>query len=289
MPSHKSSTHNHSSSSSRMADSFAGTSPRAQPANSFSLGHRPTGWLERRRARGGGRSQLSPAHRQLFSVSCKLEDVQNYEELKRTVQSTPSELESAINGHLQGISKIKKDIQNQLGEQLGDLFTGKQLADVKIVCEGQTFDCHQAILAARSPVFMAMFQSNMKEKETKKVSIDDFKAEVVSEMLNFIYTGNVSTKDIGKIATELLAAADKYQLDLLKKLCEERLCSTLKVTNCVEYLVFGDMNQTFKLRSKALKLVAENVDSIIDTDVFKDLFKQMPELAWEVMKAQIKK
>ena len=96
---------------------------------------------------------------------------------------------------------------------------------------------------------------------------------------------NVSTKDISKIATELLAAADKYQLDLLKKLCEERLCSTLKVTNCVEYLVFGDMNQTFKLRSQALKLVAENVDSIIDTDVFKDLFKQKPELALEVMKA----
>ena len=179
--------------------------------------------------------------------------------------------------------------QNQLGKQLGNLFTDKQLSDVKIECEGQTFDCHQAILAARSPVFMAMFQSNMKEKETKRATIDDFKAEVVSEMLNFIYTGTVSDKDIGEIASELLAAADKYQLELLKKLCEERLCSTLKVTNCVEYVVLGDMYQTFKLRSKALKLAAENVDSIIDTDVFKDLFKQMPELAWEVMKAQNKK
>ena len=129
----------------------------------------------------------------------------------------------------------------------------------------------------------------MKEKESKRVTIDDFKAEVVSEMLHFIYTGNVSGKDIGKIATELLAAADKYQLELLKRLCEERICSTLKVTNCVEYLVFGDMNQTFKLRRMALSLAAENVASIIDTDVFKDLFKQMPELAWEVMKAQNKK
>ena len=63
----------------------------------------------------------------------------------------------------------------------------------------------------------------------------------------------------------------------------------MEVANCVEYVVLGDMYQTFKLRSKALKLAAENVDSIIDTDVFKDLFKQMPELAWEVMKAQNKK
>ena len=180
--------------------------------------------------------------------------------------------------------------QNQLGEQLGNLFTDKQLSDVKIECEGQTFDCHQAILAARSPVFMAMFTSNMKEKETKKVTIDDFKAEVVSEMLNFIYTGSVSSKDIGKIATELLTAADKYQLDLLKRLCEEVLCSTLKVSNCVEYLVVGDMyHQTFKLRRMAMRLAVENLNSIIDTDIVKYLFKQKPELAWEIVKAQNKK
>ncbi|MCP4054723.1 MAG: BTB/POZ domain-containing protein, partial [Mesoflavibacter sp.] len=54
---------------------------------------------------------------------------------------------------------------------------------------------------------------------TKTVTIDDFKAEVVSEMLNFIYTGNISSQDtISEVATDLylLAAADKYQLDLLK-------------------------------------------------------------------------
>ena len=142
------------------------------------------------------------------------------------------------------------------------------------------------MLAARSPVFSAMFESNMKEKETKTVAIDDFKARVVSEMLIFIYTGNISSQDIlSEIATELLAAADKYQLELLKSICEEGLCSTLVVTNCVEYLVLGDMYQTFKLKRMALRLVVENVDSITDTDVLKDLFKQKPELALEVMKA----
>ena len=184
---------------------------------------------------------------------------------------------------------LKTQSQNQLSEQLGNLFIDKQLSDFRIECEGQTFDCHQAILAARSPVFMAMFQSNMKEKETKRVTIDDFKSEVVSEMLHFIYTGNVTDKVIGEVATELLAAADKYQLELLKNICEERLCSTLEVTNCLKYFVVGDMNQTVKLRKMALKLAADNVDSIIDTDVFKELFKQHPVLAWEVMKAQNEK
>ena len=90
-------------------------------------------------------------------------------------------------------------------------------------------------------------------------------------------------------ATELLAAADKYQLDLLRNICEERLCSALEVTNCVEYLVLGDMYQTAKLKRMALRLVVENVDSITDTDVVKNLFKQKPELALEVMKKALNK
>ena len=106
-------------------------------------------------------------------------------------------------------------------------------------------------------------------------------------MLNYIYTGNVSSI-ISEIAVDLLTAADKYQMDLLKNICEESLCSKLKVTNCVEYLVVGDMYQTFKLRKMALRLAAENMNSIVDTDVFKDLFQQKPVLAWEVTKASQK-
>ena len=121
-------TLSHPSSSPRMPDSSGGTPPRSQPTKPFrGLGHRPLGWIERRQARGGGRSQLSPAHsRQLFNdKSSDLEDVENYEEVKLpSVQShVPSELESAINGHLNSISpsrpgslaeavrEVKKDIQ----------------------------------------------------------------------------------------------------------------------------------------------------------------------------------
>ena len=42
--------------------------------------------------------------------------------------------------------------QKQLGEQLGKVFSDKLFTDLKIQCEGQTFDCHKAILASRSDV-----------------------------------------------------------------------------------------------------------------------------------------
>ena len=88
---------------------------------------------------------------------------------------------------------------------------------------------------------------------------------------------------------ELFEAADKYQLDLLKDVCEESLCSNLKVNNCLEYLVLGDMHHTSKLKKLALRLVVEKADSIIETDVYKDFIKQKPELAIEVLKALTKK
>ena len=73
----------------------------------------------------------------------------------------------------------------------------------------------------------------MKEKEINTVTTEDFKPEVVSEMLAFIYMGNISSQDtISEITPELLAVADKYQLDNLRSICEERLCSTLDVANC---------------------------------------------------------
>ena len=119
----------------------------------------------------------------------------------------------------------------------------------------------------------------MKEKQTKTVHIDDCKAGVVDEMLNFIYTGNVSSPDaISEIMAELFEAADKYQLDLLKDVCEESLCSNLKMNNCLKYLDLGDMHDTSKL--KKLALGVEKADYIIKTDVFKDLFKEKPELAF---------
>ena len=42
--------------------------------------------------------------------------------------------------------------QKQIGEDLGKVFSDKQFSDIKIQWEGQSFNCHMAILATRSPV-----------------------------------------------------------------------------------------------------------------------------------------
>ena len=78
-------------------------------------------------------------------------------------------------------------------------------------------------------------------------------------------------------------------MDLLKNKCEEKLCSFLDVGNSVELLVLADRHQASKLRRMALRLVARNMDSIVNTDVYGDFARHHPALAVEITKALVQK
>lgn len=103
-----------------------------------------------------------------------------------------------------------------LAKDLKEFYLSKELSDVQIKCGDQTFDAHQFILSARSPVFRRMLQTEMKEKKTGVVNLEGTSPEVVSELLKFIYTGSCCVNDDFSMLCELLEAADKYELENLK-------------------------------------------------------------------------
>ena len=131
----------------------------------------------------------------------------------------------------------------------------------------------------------------MAENISRTVDIKDIKPKVVKEMLHFIYTGTISTESVMNywMGKDLLGASDQYQLDLLKNKCEEKLCSSLEVNNSVELLVVADLHNASKLRRMALRLVARNMDTIVNTDVYKDLAKQHPDLTVEITQSLVQK
>ena len=178
----------------------------------------------------------------------------------------------------------------QLSEHFGKLFNNKTSSDAKIMCGNEEFFCHKIILSVRSPVFEAMFQTDMIENNREVVLIQDIKPEVVKEMLHFIYTGVVSTENVmDEIGKDLLSAADQYQLEILKSKCEEKLCSSLEVSNSIELLVLAELHKAYKLRRMALRLVIRNMDTIVDTDVYEELVKHHPGLTMEITRSLVKK
>jgi len=176
---------------------------------------------------------------------------------------------------------------NRVIEHFGNLLENKEFCDMEIVCGGKVFPCHKLIVSTRSPVFRAMFETKMRESELGKVTIEDIKPEVMTDMLYFIYTGLVKETVTTEFAIELLAAADKYQLDSLKDICQDKIRSVLHDENAIEFLIIGEMYQAPKLRESALMEVAHNMPEIADTVDYQRLVDH-PQLALEIPKAIFK-
>ena len=126
--------------------------------------------------------------------------------------------------------------KEELLEDFVKLFENMELSDVTFnVCD-QQFPAHKNILAARSPVFSAMFQHPSKEKMTGVVDVPDIEPDVFKELLRYIYTGEVPWNRMDEVAAGLLAAADKYLLEKLKNACEKHLTDRISPANCIKLL-----------------------------------------------------
>ncbi len=106
--------------------------------------------------------------------------------------------------------------------------TNQDETDVKLIPkDGENFSAHKFILAARSPVFAALFSN--KEVEHVYMDCNDDKLE---QFINFIYVGEFH----GLACKELLELALKYELKTLESLVK----GAFKVTSTQMIAVLDD-------------------------------------------------
>ena len=117
----------------------------------------------------------------------------------------------------------------------------------------------------------------MKEKNNNEIQIDDIEPAVITEFLELIYTGKSSNLD--KFAMRLFIAADKYQINSLKEICEEALISSLEIDNWVSLLLMGDKCST-AIKKSAITFMINNKSSINLDEVLLD----HPSLMLEILK-----
>ncbi|XP_065223174.1 protein roadkill-like [Planococcus citri] len=119
-------------------------------------------------------------------------------------------------------------MKNDLSENLESMLENPKFADVVFVTNGNTYPAHKIILAERSPVFAAMFQRDERTKNARskklRVNFGHMNEQVLRAMLRYIYTGKC--ENLAKLADKLLAAAIKYRLDGLRRICEQSLRQT---------------------------------------------------------------
>ena len=171
-------------------------------------------------------------------------------------------------------------------EDMRRAFDAGKFTDATILCDDEEFHCHKVILAGRSSVFETMFSVEMKEKIDNQVVIKDMDADTLGEMLGYIYgcSANVNT---GEKATNLLIAAEKYDLKELKQICENSLCLSLDVDNVVDRLILADLHCASNLHALALRFIKENGESIVDQEGCRE--KLSPDLMWDIINVMAKK
>lgn len=146
------------------------------------------------------------------------------------------------------------------------LLNDSNFSDISLISEGKAVKVNKHILAKSSPVFAAMFDAEMQEKQGNTVVIADVKYDVLLEMIRFVYAGKVN--NIDTLACELATAADKYQLDSLKNKCDKAMRNNLTLDNVIDCLLLADKLRMDNLKEKAIEFIVANASDISDKPDF---------------------
>ncbi|CAN6299402.1 unnamed protein product [Urochloa humidicola] len=173
------------------------------------------------------------------------------------------------------------------------LLLGAKGADVVFLVLGETFPAHRCVLAARSPVFDALLFGPMKEGTATEscIRIDDMLPQVFRSLLHFIYTDSLPETEgqdkegAATMAQHLLEAADRYDLQRLKLICEERLCQHIDVSTVATTLALADQHHCQGLKKACFQFLKspKMLDKVMATDGFQHLVKSSPSALFELM------
>jgi speckle-type POZ protein len=192
---------------------------------------------------------------------------------------------------------------SDLHQHLGSLLLTQKGADVVFDVAGETFAAHRCVLAARSPVFTAELFGAMKEGHTGGVvRIEDMEPRAFKALLYFLYTdllfpktmattmnqaedGDVGGDDEDVLCQHLLVAADKYNLERLKSLCEKKLSECIHVGTVAIILTLAEQHRCPGLKKVCLHFLRSpaNLRAVASSDAFKHLSSSCPSVMVELV------
>ena len=130
----------------------------------------------------------------------------------------------------------------------------------------------------------------MKESDRAGVVfIDDMEAQVFKALLRFMYTDSLpemeEEEEEGTMCLHLLVAADRYNLERLKLICEEKLCKYISVGTVSNILALADQHHCDGLKKACFNFLGSpaNLSAVVAGEGFKHLSKICPSLMEELV------
>ena len=169
------------------------------------------------------------------------------------------------------------------------LYAENEYLDVKILCNGKTFKCHKNVLSCQSEVLETMIKNkaieydlnknkSLTEKKTGIMKIEEnaFSSDVMEQMLYFVYHDKV--KDAKMINTDLLLAADKFNIQGLLDECCKHFESTLSLQNALDILVLAETTNQKNLFDTASRFVGKKLGKLEKTSAYQEMVNENPKM-----------
>ncbi|XP_026400477.1 BTB/POZ and MATH domain-containing protein 3-like [Papaver somniferum] len=184
-------------------------------------------------------------------------------------------------------------------QNLQDLLESGIGFDVTFQVGNEFFRAHKLILAARSPVFRAMFFGSVGNPDMETVAIEEFDPFAFKAMLLFLYSDELpelhENSDSDSLSTStilmqhLLAAADRFDLARLRLMCEEKLCEGITVNTVATTLGLAEQHQCLQLKTFCLNFVAKakNLEEFMKSDGFAYLENSCPSSLVDLLKTSV--
>uniref|UniRef100_A0AC35TSD1 BTB domain-containing protein n=1 Tax=Rhabditophanes sp. KR3021 TaxID=114890 RepID=A0AC35TSD1_9BILA len=173
--------------------------------------------------------------------------------------------------------------QATLCDDLSSMLENGLYSDCSLTIGSKVFKCHKALLATRSPVFKCMLQADMKEALENNIVIEDTCEEVIGELLRYIYSETI--QNLETMADKLFIAADKYQIERLKSLCEVAMCNNLTCDNVCELFILADIYSAENLRAKCIEFINMHSVDVMVSSEWSEFIQTHPLLLAQVYKA----
>jgi len=168
------------------------------------------------------------------------------------------------------------DLQTDLLKLLEDTTN----ADVTFIVQGESIKAHKNILTIRSQYFQRMFTSDVEENVNGEVNIPDIEPETFRGLLRFLYSG-LAPDSVADNALDLLLAADKYGVDGLKQICEEK--ASIHRHNVVNALLVADSIKNEKLMTRAKAVFRSHVDELMASGDDVAMLESRPSLLLQLL------
>ncbi|KAI4982793.1 hypothetical protein ZWY2020_023285 [Hordeum vulgare] len=121
------------------------------------------------------------------------------------------------------------------------------------------------------------------------VRIQDMEAEAFKALIRFAYTGSLpetsDEEDESVTCQHLIGPADRYNMERLKLICEQKLCRYIDVDSVMIILALAEQHQCQGLKKACFNFLSTpaNLRAVMATDDFKYMITTCPSIMYDLM------